>query len=172
MNTRLVATAGVVLAIFAYLAFPFFAVASLMDAARKGDADRLASLVDFPALRSSLKDQLNAATSSDPKMRANPFAALAPVMMNALVDSMINPSSVAKMIANGEPVAQSTGRPELGRLLGGISIRSPFEFRLFPKSNSPKDRIELVFVNSGLANWQLREIRLPAGINTKQASAR
>lgn len=53
-----------VLLVAGYAGSPFLAVHSLKGAAHKGDADKLSELVDFPAVRESMKSQLQAAMTA------------------------------------------------------------------------------------------------------------
>src|SRR5260370_1298387 len=86
--------AAVLLLIGMYVASPWIAVSQLRGAAKAGDRDKLDRLVDFPAVRESLKSQLKAQmllkTQSDPDLKNNPFAGLAVLVLPALVDRLVD----------------------------------------------------------------------------------
>ena len=78
-----------VLALAGYIASQFFYVSSLKSAFLSGDPDKLANLVDFAALRDSLKEQLTniitaqSKESSDSKQ--SPFAALTAFLVHFIL---------------------------------------------------------------------------------------
>ena len=96
----------VVLALAAYVASPFFYVSSLKSAFLAGDSTKLADLVDFPALRDSLKEQvatiLTQQTKESPDSNQSPFAALTafvgPTFLNRAVDMYCTPDAIAAMV--------------------------------------------------------------------------
>ena len=98
--------AGVAL-VAAYLASPLFALNSLNAAAKTGDRTTLERLVDFPAVRSSLKSQLKDAmarsVSEDPDLRDNPFAAFGQILMIGVIDKAVDayatPEAISQMVA-------------------------------------------------------------------------
>lgn len=85
---------------------PYYATYRLFQALSSGDKEELDARIDFPSLRASLKDELNAmlmkniVKSADQK--DNPFAGLALVLMPKIVDSMVDayvtPSGIATII--------------------------------------------------------------------------
>lgn len=103
---HLLGGAGALLALFLaiYLASPLFAFGALKGALEAGDRDRLEQLIDFPSVKDGLKQDLNAAMmeqlTNDPEMKDNPFAglgmALAPMMVDRMVDAMVTPAGLAK----------------------------------------------------------------------------
>ena len=82
----------------------------MRSAAAAGEGDRLATYVDFPAVRESLKSQMQAVMvkrlQSD-TLKDNPFAALgmaiAGGVINTFVDGMVTPESLTSMINSGRP---------------------------------------------------------------------
>lgn len=97
----------VVALIAAYLASPVLALHSLTEAAKAGDRAKLERLIDFPAVRDSLKSQLKAAMTraveQDPELRDNPFAAFGQLLMVGVVDKAVDafatPDAIAQMVA-------------------------------------------------------------------------
>ncbi|HTD15586.1 MAG TPA: DUF2939 domain-containing protein [Chthoniobacterales bacterium] len=96
----------VVLALAAYVASPFFYVSSLKSAFLAGDPSKLADLVDFPALRDSLKEQvatiLTQQTKESSDSSQSPFSALTafvgPAFLNRAVDMYCTPDAIADFV--------------------------------------------------------------------------
>lgn len=105
-----VAIAAAVLALLWYALSPFQAFAALAAAARVGDSARLEQLVDFPAVREGLKEQLNArlsnALDTDRALSKGPFGALGallgPTVVDQVVDAAVTPEGVAAIVRSGK----------------------------------------------------------------------
>jgi hypothetical protein len=99
-----------------YFASPLLALDGLRSAAKSGDRDRLAQLVDFPVLRENLKSELSAkmlkVVRDDPDMRDNPYAGLgavfAPIVVDKLVDAYVTPDTISAMVESGKAPAPSS----------------------------------------------------------------
>jgi len=106
----------VVLALAAYVASPFFYVSSLKSAFLAGDPSKLADLVDFPALRDSLKEQvatiLTQQTKESPDSNQSPFAALTafvgPTFLNRAVDMYCTPDAIADFVRKNSEAQSKT----------------------------------------------------------------
>lgn len=170
---------GLVAAGLLYAASPLLAVQALRSAAQAGDRDKLDQLIDFPKVREGLKAQFTAKFNQEmakQKTAANdPFAglalALAPVMINNVVDSMITADSMAAMV--------KTGQAKPGPALSGPA---PSEAPGAPAKAEPKPKMrygyrdldtftltadgaegDLVMVmrRDGLFGWKLTRVDLP-----------
>jgi hypothetical protein len=105
-----------VLALAAYVVSPFFYVSSLKGAFLAGDSSKLANLVDFPALRDSLKEEvatiLTQQTKESPDSNQSPFAALAafvgPAFLNRSVDMYCTPDAIADFVKKNGQVQSKT----------------------------------------------------------------
>jgi hypothetical protein len=88
---------------------PLYAFQALADAGRAGDRDRLAALVDFPAVRADLEAQLDArlagALAKDRGLAEGPFgrlgALLAPQVVDRVVEAAVTPEGVAAIVRSG-----------------------------------------------------------------------
>ncbi|MBV9733121.1 MAG: DUF2939 domain-containing protein [Verrucomicrobia bacterium] len=106
----------VVLALAAYVVSPFFYVSSLKGAFLAGDSSKLANLVDFPALRDSLKEEvatiLTQQTKESPDSNQSPFAALTafvgPSFLNRAVDMYCTPDAIADFVKKNGRVQSKT----------------------------------------------------------------
>jgi Protein of unknown function (DUF2939) len=171
-------------AVWIYTA-PRRTLGAIRDAAKAGDSERLSELVDFPAVRESLKEQLRASfaeemaktTSENSK---DPFAAagaalgmmLGTNLIETFVDAAISPSGIAKLASGGRPVLPNTKKDldtedEEGK---GKKISTEMGYETFSlyavKFNEPgklKEGITLSLRRSGLS-WRLVSVRF-AGLS-------
>jgi hypothetical protein len=105
-----------VLALAAYVVSPFFYVSSLKSAFLTGDSGKLADLVDFPALRDSLKEEfatiLTQQTKESSDSNQSPFAALSafvgPVFLNRAVDMYCTPEAIAGFVKKNNQAQSNT----------------------------------------------------------------
>ena len=105
-----------VLALAAYVVSPFLYVSSLKGAFLAGDSSKLADLVDFPALRDSLKEEvatiLTQQTKESPDSNQSPFAALTafvgPAFLNRAVDMYCTPDAIADFVKKNGQVQSKT----------------------------------------------------------------
>jgi hypothetical protein len=106
----------VILGLAAYLVSPLFYVSSLKGAFLAGDSSKLADLVDFPALRDSLKEEfatiLTQQTKESSDSNQSPFAALSafvgPVFLNRAVDLYCTPEAIAGFVKKNNQAQTNT----------------------------------------------------------------
>lgn len=87
---------------------PYLAYRRVTRAAERGDVEALNEVVDFPALRTSFKENVRTAVareiSSD---RGNPFAAvggaLAGLVTGPVIDAAVTPSGIAALTKGDDP---------------------------------------------------------------------
>jgi hypothetical protein len=117
MKKGLIAVAVLVfLGLAAYVVSPFLYVSSLKSAFLAGDSSKLADLVDFPALRDSLKEQfatiLTQQTKESSDSNQSPFAALSafvgPAFLNRAVDMYCTPDAIAGFVKKNNQVKSNT----------------------------------------------------------------
>ena len=170
MNRTRILTAGAVGALLVVaatsFASPWWTLHRLRAAADRHDAGGVSALVDFPALRDSMKSQLLGSLDRD--AGGNPFAAIgqafARVVTDPLVDAIVSPAGVAAMVEHGK-----------------VSIGKPAREAQTPDAEPPRDRPRyalhyrgwshfavaaedggsFVFRRDGLWSWKLAGIELP-----------
>jgi hypothetical protein len=157
------AALALVLAVTAYWYWsPLLVVHQMKEAVRVHDVDAFNSHVDFPALRENMKDNI-AGSPSD-----GPLDGVGRLFGGMVVDALVQPKSVMFVLEHGdfakkrrEPRRDDTTRERDDQ-------PAPDEAK--PKWVSERDgvnryvvrndRIALVFVRSGFADWKLSELRL------------
>lgn len=173
------ATSVIVAVVFAwYWAGPFFAVASLRNAAVQGDTAELNERVDFSRLRGEIKTQFSAiliGTIAD-NLRDNPFAALgialAAKLTDVMVDTMVTPAGIAALLDSRKN--SSTGE------VSGFSLMFSRDFVIqregissfeFYSANEREKKPTLRFMREDL-NWRLVSLHIPKELLTEKIGDR
>jgi len=178
-KTQLAVLGGVLFLFFAaYFASPLLAVRGLVSAAKAGDEAKLEQFVDFPAFRTSLKEELNAKLVEEMRAdlgdRAGGFSGLgmilAPTLISGAVDAFVTPQAVAAMVRSGEvPNAKSVARNRAripdepsSKVHQGYSYRglNTFAIRL-TREDRPDDYVDLLLERRSVFFWKLAAIDLP-----------
>jgi hypothetical protein len=172
-----------VLAAGAYLGSPFFAFRALSEAADAGDTARLERLVDFPRLRASLKDQLNArliGSLQGGSVGDGPFGALGallgPTIVDRVVEATVTPTGVAAIVRSGRapvtdaaPPTQAPPEPPptpAAPAKDSRDTRFAYDglnrFRVTTTvKEAPDSPLGWVLERRGLIGWRLVAIELP-----------
>ncbi len=188
-----IVAAGLLIA--SYLGSPFLAVHALKDAARKGDADKLSELVDFPAVRESMKAQLQAAMTAnlqaDPEMQSNPFAGFAmmmiPTIINNAVDIYVTADGISAMVQGQKPSVPTTepNSPATPPAPTPTPKADPapvkdietsyaykdldtFQVQFAAKGDKP---FTMIMKRQGLFDWRLKRIQFPEGLFDESTEA-
>ncbi|AZS21330.1 MULTISPECIES: DUF2939 domain-containing protein [unclassified Caulobacter] len=163
----------------AYLASPLFALNSLNAAAKAGDRARLERLVDFPAVRDSLKAQLKDAmaqsVAEDPELRDNPFSTFGQILLVGVIDKAVDayatPEAISHMVAArrapsrispaqpSAPVETAKPRPKSETELH-YSYQNLDRFRATyrDKAKPNEPGFGLTLARQGLFRWKLVQI--------------
>jgi hypothetical protein len=178
-----VAVGAVALLALAWAAAPVLTAQALIRAAKAGDERKIERLVDFPALRQSLKDELNAELVA--RMRRDPRLAerglgglgmmLAPMILSGAVDTLVTPQVVADMVRTAE-APDPTRRPApepAGDTADGDDIHQSWGYRsldafavTLTDRDQPDDRLALILERRGLFEWKLAAVDLQSGADS------
>jgi len=174
LRTGLLVLAG--LAALALYASPYLALQRMRAAAAGRDAAGLAAYVDFPAVRDSLKQGVQARLArqdlneqGEPTPASAMGAAVAGALLGPMVDALITPESLARVLQGQRPAAAvigvgggERGAPSSEALetqMGYESLnRFVFSVR---KQGDDEEPVDLVLRREGLLRWKLAELRLP-----------
>ena len=168
------AVAAIAIAATAY-ASPYYALHQIKTAVAARDAEALASHVDFPALRDSVKTQLEANMSSSIAAVAgsdNPFAALgqsiAGAMLGKMVDAMVSPAGVVALVNKSavSPQAQADdGAPAEGKQAKADYAAGYAGLNTFIVRAKEGDKEGgLVLQRHGIWGWKLSGIELAPAV--------
>ena len=169
--------------ILVWIAWPYYAILSLMQATRDGDVPTLERRVDWNALRQALRGDLNARLlqslrnkkGSDDAMATGFATLLGPAVINQMIDGYVTPQAIATLSRPGNGVGNANDLPpkidksaSLIRQVHWEQIKyaffsgGPFAFKVnvLPQSDPPlKNPIGLDFAWNG--DWHLTRITLP-----------
>ncbi len=154
-----------------YFGSPYLAARNLKQAAVSGNADTLEAAVDFPAVRESLKSQLNAQLmakmQNDPEMKNNPFAGIGMMMIPAIIDkaldAYVTPHGIAAL-ARGEkkPGAAVKGNENVEYDYAYVGLD---RFRVKVRNKDRNDKpLGLLFERRGFAGWKLIRVEFPEDV--------
>jgi len=172
-----VAAGAVILFGIAWGAAPVLTAQSLIRAAKAGDEGKIEQLVDFPALRESLKSELNAEImarmSRDPRLADSGLGGLgmmlAPMILSGAVDAVVTPRVVAHMVTTARaPDPTRRPRPESSAgEAGGKGIHQAWGYRglnqfavTLTDRDQPDDHLALILERRGLFEWKLAAVDL------------
>jgi len=149
------AAVAVTVAVAAYWYWsPLLVVHQMKEAVREHDVDAFNSHVDFPALRENMKDAMAG------KPGDGAFDNLGRMLGGVVVDALVRPEAVMFVLEHGDfakkqreqlapPSAPGEAKPKWMAERDGIN-------RYIVRN----DKVALVFVRSGFADWKLSELRL------------
>ena len=171
-KVKWIALAAVVM-VLCYLALSPWLTVQRMDAAiDRQDSEALAAHIDFPSVRQSLKDQLNARImqemAQDKALQDNPLAsvgaAFAGFVVDQFVDAFVTPAAIGTLMAGDHAMpaagAQVDYRVEWeAPAEATLSYRSPNRFVVRTRDEQGESTT-FVFHRRGLG-WKLAEILLP-----------
>ncbi|WP_296167730.1 DUF2939 domain-containing protein [uncultured Brevundimonas sp.] len=171
-----VVIAGVIGLAGYWAAAPVLTGQAIIRAAERGDGAALERLVDFPALRESMKGELNdllvAEMRSDPRVVENNLGGLAtmlgPMFISGAVDTVVTPQGVAAMVTTAKaPEADGTAslEPDKGRdepdLHKAWGYRSLDVFAVtLTDRDRPENSLALLLERRGLFTWRLAAVDL------------
>ena len=188
---KLVGIVAAVALTAAYAASPYWAVNELRAAAQARDADTMAQYIDFPAVRTSMKNQISARLIKGAVDEGGnePLAGVAGVFVSAfvekVVDAMVTPEGLALMFETGNspaPSSNGASKKSSGERPGGVKVstkRAPSPtpanqdvritqgysglntFDVVLVGTTGPEKMQLRFERDGLWGWKLRSVRLP-----------
>ena len=169
-----VAVGAVALFVLVWAAAPVLAAQALIRAAKAGDEKKIERLVDFPSLRQSLKDELNAELAAqlrrDPRMAESGLGGLglilAPMLVSGAVDAVVTPEVVARMVTTAEaPDPTVRDEPEPGDAVDEDDIHQSWGYRdlnafavTLTDRDRPEQRLALILERRGLFTWKLAAV--------------
>jgi len=174
-NKTLLAGLLGLLLLLCLFASPYLTLQQMRQAAQAQDAQSLSEHVDWPSLRDSLKTGVQARLAQQdlnpqgqPSRAAVWGAAVAGALLGPMVDRLITPESLSRLLQGQGPgaaalaSAQAASEPAAQALewsshFEGIN-RFVFSVR---KPGADEEPIHLVLRREGLVSWKLAELRLP-----------
>lgn len=159
-----------------YLAMPVLTVRALVRAAETGDEAALDRLVDFPAFRESLKEQLTgrlmAEMREDERTDDSALAGLGmlfgPMLVDGAVDALVNPQAIAAMVETAEAPDPADAITPLEPTSEDGEIRKSYAYRDLntfvlglTDPERPNETLKLLLKRDGPFGWKLAGVELP-----------
>jgi hypothetical protein len=167
-RAKLIATSAVGLLLL-YAASPYYSVWRFAGTLRVHDMNALATRVDFPRVRDSLKKQIRDHFIGERKTKkddlvAQLLTASGPTLLDQLIDAYVTPDGLATIIGNPAPIKNASSLASLSSLSSerreidwskarGAFFTSPRDFAVDHEGTTLRFRF------NGLG-WKLREIDL------------
>jgi hypothetical protein len=173
---------AVIVAAVSFVTAPYFAFLALRSAAASQDVEGLSKLVDYDAVRSSLRTQIlgAAAQTPAPSFTENPIGAIehaiAPMAPTPQVEGYLTPGGLyALTMGEGHNASKTTTPPQ-----GASSQSGPWpairhwgvdRSALAVASKDPAwDETVFTFERQGIFRWRLVQIHLPGKIGAPAKS--
>jgi len=148
---------------------PYMAVNKLQAAAERGDAEALNEMVDFPALRTSIRTEIQGATArgiqKDGGVLAALGAAAAGFVVGPVVDAAVTPQGISMLMKGQSPGDDDKDSDDEESWRDDVKIHRRWEASdkfvvQYRNRDSGRDQIALVMRREGL-RWRLTGIRFP-----------
>ena len=167
MKWLLAAAGAIVIALVALGGYAYFtphlALKRIQSAANAGDTRALEELVDFPAVKSSLKRQIRARIDEGTARSANPLAAFGSALASALADPAVETLATSENVAGllrGENLGPGGG-PRVH--LDDASLELGYDgLDRFTANATTAAGFSFVLERDGPFAWKLTEVLLPS----------
>lgn len=160
-------------------ATPWISIGQFREAIKSKDLPSIERHVDFPSLRSSLKEQLKSKLSEEITRQAGggPLVnlgmdvfgyALADPMIDAAIETYISPAGLKTLMADSQPNRANGGR-QVRQLPGtsssdasvSMAYKTPDLFVVTARDSSNGQTVRFNFERRELVNWKLASLTLP-----------
>jgi hypothetical protein len=154
---------------------------NIKKAAQQNDKDRLRDLIDFDSVKTGLKEDIKAqiVASTTESVKDNPFAALgvalASMVVDPLVDSIVSPAGITRLVEDGRigpqpgdpaspPSSKAAEKPAMG---DGMKIQysyddfSRYRVRIRQPGMESDQALTLTLRREGLFSWKLTRVSIP-----------
>ncbi|PHV50971.1 hypothetical protein CSQ91_07470 [Janthinobacterium sp. BJB301] len=177
-KTTIAAAAAIIAIATTVYASPYYTLHQIKTALAERNAEALAAHVDFPALRASVKTQLEASMARSIEATAgsgNPLAALgqsiANAMLGKMVDTMVSPAGVVALVnksavspqaeVKANPDAPADGARKKADYTAGYAGVNTFVVRA--KDGNAQEGA-LVLLRHGVWGWKLSSIEIASAM--------
>lgn len=150
-------------------ASPYLTLYQMYQAVEHRDAQGVADAVDFPALRESIKENLQTVVLKETAKQGNPLAsflgaALGSALLNPAIDTMVTPQGVMALL-EGQRLQIEGNTQSLSEKAADVDVNPRYEsLNRFIVSVKPKGQdtppVDLILSRQGLG-WKVTGVRLP-----------
>jgi hypothetical protein len=148
---------AVVVFVALWTVWPYWAIYDLQTSLNSGDKVRLASLVDWTAVREGVRDDLKAAYTNkivapDPRVQAL-SQAISGAAIDRIVDQQINPSTLSEIAKSG-----FGGEDPMGQIRYAFFEGSPLVFRMDIGPVGSIAEQQTIYLLEWNLGWRLKRI--------------
>lgn len=158
-------------------ASPYFTLYQMYQAVERKDIQAISDHVDFPALRESVKTNLQTVVKKETSQQSNPLMGLLGSVMSGfvldpVVDQLVTPSGVAALLEGQQiQLGKQEGQTQFAQESSSSStpdVKAEYEsFNQFAVSVKPKGQdvepVTLLLSRNGLG-WKISGVRLPSSL--------
>ncbi len=177
MNKKLIgAIIALVVVICGYVyATPYLAINNIKKAAQAGDSETVSKYIDYPSVRQSFKDQMNAMMMKEmANQKDDGFAALgamlASTMVDKMIDGLVTPEGMTLML-QGKDLKDSAEHSMGGQDSSNQEKEEPKpeyeagytslnDFEVVIKDQNQSKEVKVLMVRDGLS-WKIHKITVP-----------
>jgi hypothetical protein len=152
-------------------ASPYLTLYQMYQAVERRDAQSISDSVNFPALRESIKDNLQAVVLRETAKQNNPImnllgAALGSTLLNPAIKKMVTPQGVMALLEGQHlQLGSGSGTQSLPEKAADVDVNPRYEsFNQFAVSVKPKGEdvppVDLILSREGFG-WKVTGVRLP-----------
>ena len=167
----LAAGAGLIIGGYAY-ASPYIAINGIRTAAQEGDTKKLKKMIDFPEVRSSMKEQIKSAVTikMTKELSDNPFAAFGMAMVGGMVDNLVDdlvtPTAIKAMLVDGKTPQEAenstkddstTNQSSSSNQSWGYTGINTFEVKSWDPENKVAT-VSFIMERQGIGGWILNDV--------------
>ena len=176
MNKKLIGALIAVIVVLVggyYYASPYLALNTIKKAAQAGDSETVSKYIDYPSVRQSFKDQMNAMMAKElMNQDTDGFAALgamlASTMVDKMVDGFVTPEGMTLMLkgknlkdaeqdSQDAQTAETQEQPKPEYEAGYTSLN---DFEVVIKDQDQSKEVKVLMVRDGLS-WKIHKIAVP-----------
>lgn len=171
---------------------PVTTLENIKKAAQQNDKDRLRDLIDFDSVKTGLKEDIKAQlmASGAESLKDNPFAALgvalASMIVDPLVESIVSPAGITRLVENGQVgsrkmdagIATLSEPAEKPTAAEGVTVQygyddfSHYRVRMHYPRMSSGQSLTLTLRREGLFSWKLARVSIPDDMLEDAAKAK
>ena len=178
MKRVVIIAVAVAIALVGYVATgPFIVMHQIQSALERHDSEALSTHVDFPTLRSNLKDQINVLVlkTATHDAQGNPSGVLGMALVSkfaeSMVDSFVTPAGIASLTTgegprnadNGAATQAPNETRETPFKHARYSYDSDAKFSAYVGGRQGNGEVRIVFTRDGLS-WKLSNIVVPPNL--------
>lgn len=153
----------VILLVTGWLTFsPYWTLSRMRSAVQANDPVALNGYIDYPALRENLKSDMAAAAATEISKRGGSPAlgAMAMAFVGPMIDMVVQPSSMAAMLAG----RSTRGTAPKGRILGDdVTVTRNSLTRFTVGSRDARSKGAGIVLEMEGLGWRMTRIALPTG---------